>query len=828
MDEFCANKDSQLKRCACSSRVNEFDSTKKRLADVEDKMLDFNQRLLTVNMDKEDAAALNQATEGELAFQQTDKSKSKQMLDEIAKKLNTSFSETNFNQSLGAISLSLDTDSAFDSVDSLAGASTTAKTGTALYSAALPVCREMAAEVCTDDELAIAESGYQVQIEQDCNTVAKSYQTQTDQAREKLREGSALLDMSRLDIYQKRNSDDILTCKQKMLTMLTDSTVCGENLGKCLDTTGRYIDPTTGDAFLTMDLSNLANLITRPAADESWTTAPSNQVFVTFLNSKKKFLESAMDQCQDIADSVWDAFMEDALAQIKLAQDSKLEEVRQSCTTLTTQCLTDTAKSLQDFDARALSTFGVAADKTVNAMCADVRNACTALLESTGGDTDWSTGITDIATDKTYETILQTCREVGRACIIQSCKSISGNFGLCENIQTSINRKSIINRSACWQEVYDCVASAGTDSLDAIWARLVADGTIGADGTFYETLYGTTNITNTDSSCSTTTATCGIYDICMADGRCTDPTSSDCHTCRLAERLWGNCEVAPATSLEQSTSHNRIKTFATNSGNETLLSWFATNTGTNNLDDSCRDTSCGIGFTITETGCVPSEYKTSDGVMCSGDKKKNFKIGQDKEKTSITNCCSGNLVTQSVATPNNPQICCANGFAKGVGTTDPSKLGGRCLPADNIGAGFLYYYQQISSTMAYIYDALICVGELQVNKDLEHCTQDPADPEYPCGFELTCDGYYIRSETRGISGAQWKKGILPPLYSTDVVTGNAFDWSTYNYVVNSYQSSADNTCTMVCDVTDCRWPTSDENPACTVVSPTGWSTTYNK
>ena len=148
-------------------------------------------------------------------------------------KLNTSFDDSNFDRNLSAISLSLNTDAAFDTVDSLQGASTTTKTGVSLYNAALPVCLEMAREVCTEDELAIAESGYQMTIEQDCNTVAKSYSTQTDQAREKIREGSALLDMSRLDIYQKRNADDILTCKKKMLEMLSDTTVCGENLGKC-------------------------------------------------------------------------------------------------------------------------------------------------------------------------------------------------------------------------------------------------------------------------------------------------------------------------------------------------------------------------------------------------------------------------------------------------------------------------------------------------------------------------------------------------------------------------------------------------------------------
>lgn len=474
MDEFCANKDAVLKRCACSARTREFDSTKKNLSEVEDKMLAFNQRLLTVNMDKEDAEALYKATEGELAFNQKDTSQSKKMLDEIAKKLNTSFDDSNFDRSLSPISLSLNVDAAFDSIDSLQGAATTLKTGTELYAAALPVCREMAREVCTDDDLAIAESGYQMIIEQDCNTVAKSYQAQVDQARERVREGSALLDMSRLDIHQKRNSDDTLTCKKKMLDMLTDSSVCGSDMGKCLDVSGRYIDPSTGEAFLTENLVQINNLITRPTGDQTWTSAPGNSVFVSYLNSKKKFLEPAMENCQDIANNVWNEFLEDALAQIKLAQEAKLEDMRQSCTAITTKCLTDTAKSLSDFDARALSIFGVKADKTVTAMCSDVTNACSALLKSSGS-TDgeqWVGGMTEITNANTYETILNTCREVGRACIVQVCSSTSGNFGLCESIQSSVNRKSIINRTACWNEVYNCVAEAGTDKIKDIMKQL--------------------------------------------------------------------------------------------------------------------------------------------------------------------------------------------------------------------------------------------------------------------------------------------------------------------------------------------------------------------
>lgn len=692
MDEFCANKDSTLKRCACSARIHDFDKTKEQLTQVEDKLLDFSQRLLTVSMDKEDAMALNTATEGEIAYATDDTSKSKKMLDEIAKKLNASFNNSNFDQGLNAISLSLNTDAAFDSVDSMMGASTTTKSGTALYNAALPICREMAMEICTESDLGIAESGYQMAIAQDCNTVQKAYETQNDQARAKIKESAALLDMSRLNIHQERNSDDILTCKSKMLEMLTDTTVCGADMSKCLDISGKYIDPTTGQAFLTEDLSELQNLIKRPAPDQTWTATQENREFVLFLESKKIYLELAMEKCQDISTYVWDEFIEDALAQIKLAQDAKLQQVSQSCTTLTTQCLDNANKTITDFDARALSIFGVKADVTVNAMCSDIKNMCTTLMaaistenKTPGEKTDWESGMDEIATDKSYETILSTCREVGKNCIIQSCTAISGNFGLCENIDTSINRKSIVSRRACWNEVAQCIRDAGKDTVLAIMTQ---EGRIPNNngGDIYMDLYGwgrgkndcpettegkkgdicITTIESTDIAISDKTikAKSGgqeqntsynynhyLYDWCQSDAT-PDWDDFDWAVCRLTEQIWGNCETRPGN---EKTPRNKIIINDTTGTNETLLSWFARNTNTDDELDSCRDTTCGYGFTNTAWGCIPADkVTTGDNLYCPTDSQSAESQPADEPpeytqiefKTSTgtgnvyTNCCS--------------------------------------------------------------------------------------------------------------------------------------------------------------------------------------------
>jgi len=713
MDEFCANKDAELARCACSARATEFEQTKQSLANIEDKLLNFGERLLVVNMDAEDVNAMNNATDGELAYNQGDKSSSKKMLDEIAKKLNTSFDDSNFDNNLNAINLSLNMDAAFDNVDSMLGASTTTKSGPSLYNAALPVCREMAAEVCSPDELSIAESGYQMIIEQDCNTVAKTYQTQTDLARSKVFESGALLDMSRLDIYQQRNSDDILTCKSKMLDMLTDSTVCGADMGKCLDTSGKYIDPTTGTAFLTDDLYELASLLTRPSNGASWSSVPDNNKFVTFLNSKKTFLEPAMEKCQDISSYVWDEFIDDALAQIKLAQTKKLEDVRQSCTTLTTQCLDDAFDSITKFDSRALSIFGVTTDKTVNAMCADVRNACSALMQHTFDDaaseSEWGTGMSDIALSKTYDTILSTCSEVGRQCIINTCKSISGNFGLCNSIEKSINRGSILHRYACWQDVYDCVADAGSNTINKIITR---------DDN--QKLYDTYTDTESD-----------VHELCS-------PDATDKKTCLITEEIWGNCQYEPTNSEKNGEDKQQNKILITKSGErETLLSWFARNTGTAEDDLSCYDhTICGPGQKYTTIGtvgiCVSEDAVDSVGHYCQGEEIMIDIYSTNDDKW--TNCCS---TGQTDAWGN----CCENG-SKTVstddyyfGTNNFAATDTVCAPSGASVANLVASY----TTDDKINHNIICFGDVTWTPDADEIPNDA----YPNGKTIKCVGALV-------------------------------------------------------------------------------------
>ena len=167
----------------------------------------------------------------------------------------------------------------------------------------------------------------------------------------------------------------------------------------------------------------------------------------------------------------------------------------------------------------------------------------------------------------------------------------------------------MISGDACWNEVKNCIAKAGEENIDKIIQKLGLGTETSTDLNFYGEMYSNADsadknndnphcIVSNDgadlSNPSDANKVDCIYDRCRDDCFGTESTLFNCRTCRLAEKIWGNCEANPLTQLTDKTNHNRIKQPLDNV--ETLLYWFAVNTGTNTAQDSCRDTTCGIGL----------------------------------------------------------------------------------------------------------------------------------------------------------------------------------------------------------------------------------------
>ena len=260
-----------------------------------------------------------------------------------------------------------------------------------------------------------------------------------------------------------------------------------------------------------------------------------------------------------------------------------------------------------------------------------------------------------------------------------------------------------------------------------------------------------------------------IYDICAKE--IDDNTSLfEMDTCRIAEQIWGNCEYAPTHVIKDSGKNQILINNDTDS--ETLLSWFARNTGTDQKEDSCRDTTCPKDTRFHNTTCVSIKDFTNDGQYCGAPNNSPLSIAGEHQ-----NCCLGNKTTD--------QHCCANAIITKTenqnyatnksGETLANKL---CAPVDE---------QNIQYVLSFNGKHLVCIGDLTYESN-----------------EISCSGNYV---------------VLTDSHYV-LVSSDNLEISEY-YYPSMEEFNTENIC--VYQINTEQW---DDTPSCEIKSPEKWFISY--
>ncbi|MDE6250305.1 MAG: hypothetical protein K2M34_01560 [Alphaproteobacteria bacterium] len=341
MDQFCQLKNDTYRRCSCNDRVYSLDEAFDTLTQAGTELTTFTENLDVVGMTAGQAASMRNASEGENALM-SDKSASKALLQAIMNSIRGTDSSVGGKYSdLNSINISFDTANAFGTAD--AGQVIATYNGQNLYSAVYPQCRNAVRGDCNDASLQRAITAYLMAIEQDCNTVQTAIETKQKQMKSAVREGSAMLDLARVENRQKHNSSDFTTCLNDVESAILSEEVCGANYHKCLDN-GEFIDITTGKPIAGVaNFNELEKLLTFSndvdAANQKLSKVVSNRQFVANFESRvKKFAEPALDKCVESADDVWAEYLDKALLDIYYAQRSKVSEIKQGCFDFISSC----------------------------------------------------------------------------------------------------------------------------------------------------------------------------------------------------------------------------------------------------------------------------------------------------------------------------------------------------------------------------------------------------------------------------------------------------------------------------------------------------------
>ena len=420
MDQFCQLKNDDYRRCSCSNRVFDLDEIRDVMQDANSQLTVFTENLDVVGMTAEQATAMKTATEGENALT-ADTSASKQLLQAIMNSIRGEDSTVGGKYSdLNSITISFDTVNAFGTADS--GQIIASYNGQNLYNAVYPQCRNAVRADCTDAQLQRAITAYLMAIEQDCNAVESAIENQQKEMKSAVRESSALLDLARVENRQKHNSSDMATCLTEVENAILSEEVCGAGYHKCLDN-GEFIDVSTGAPIAGVEnFYELGNLLKFAdgvdAADQKLSKITYNRTFVkNFETRVKKFAEPALDKCTEIADSVWEEYLDKAMLDIYYAQQSKVKEIKQGCFDFVSACYMNGEAALTAAMAELTGdeTVILQPDKVTlsTEMCRDYINSCNMMFYE---QTDGQNIVTDYINNRQETDTLTACRAVVKQC----------------------------------------------------------------------------------------------------------------------------------------------------------------------------------------------------------------------------------------------------------------------------------------------------------------------------------------------------------------------------------------------------------------------------
>ena len=424
MDQFCATQDETYRRCVCSSRLYEIKDKQRALNLSADQLQDFKDlNIEAIPKTAAEVKAMQTASEGELVSSVIkDKSSSIAQLAGISAVLSNTKSKS--LSTAGQLDIAGDINSIWATTDLASGLNISNLTGETLYSAVHSQCVNLIADRCSSKSLLnMVISAYSMYIENDCSLLSNALDKKKLSANASIRETEREMNTARLENYDAHNSSSINDCIAMVRQDVTADTACGAGYVHCLDTTGLYLNKTTGEPIYTSNFYQLGSTI---SLSGDVLTNQTNRTLVAELNRKRIFAEHSLDTCRDLADEVWDEFMRQAITEIYQGQQTRIRNVRNECLDVVNQCYDAQSNSLRDFSNVKEQLLLGARLELSEELCREKLTACSNLYG--GGATGMQELVTtmyDITTQKIAQNCFETLQEYAKQlCAVPSSDSL--------------------------------------------------------------------------------------------------------------------------------------------------------------------------------------------------------------------------------------------------------------------------------------------------------------------------------------------------------------------------------------------------------------------
>lgn len=404
MDQFCSVANDTYRRCYCSSRLTDIQSRERALSQAANQLEDFKALNLEV-IDKSTAEvqSMISATEGEQAKERAqDNSNAAQQLSGISAVLSKTKKDSLNNQ--GTLDIASDINAIWSTTDFAGGTNISNLSGEPLYNAVHAQCSELVAESCTDPATkTMVVTAYGMYIENDCSMLINTLDKKLVAANATIRDTEYEMGDLRLENYDAHNSASIHECIAQVRQDITANTACGTDYVHCLDVTGRYLNYETGEPIYT---ANFFQLDKETSLSGDLLTNQTNRLLVDRLNKMREYAKRGLDTCRDIADSVWDEFLRQAVTEIHQGQQAKIRQVKEECLDVVNKCYDEQNQSLKDFSNTDEALLLGSRLELSEEMCREKMDTCSNLY---GGGTDGLQELVTAMGDIIEQKIAQQC-----------------------------------------------------------------------------------------------------------------------------------------------------------------------------------------------------------------------------------------------------------------------------------------------------------------------------------------------------------------------------------------------------------------------------------
>lgn len=324
LDSFCMLDNASGGRCICSDKNAEYDAILEEIQKLDEQSY----QLATVGVER-----IEMGDAVDAVMSKTD-SVTKRVTADAAKSKRQSLDLSSWN------SLDLDFDADAEDIFDFSsdGVSIANKTGDALYRAAAKLCNAQIPECKSQSTL--MDLMYKQRVRSDCTAYENSLRAARTQSAQKLYAAQSAMREAALEQYRNANKYDLGQCTVQFKQCMQTTGGCGDDFTGCVDLAAR--------ANSMVGLTG--NTTTRKEKTIKGTSSKIKISAETYdtLEAKKALCMTVTQECVNVRDQVWDAFLREAAPQIKSAELIVESNMRTSCISNISNCFQKACKETMD------------------------------------------------------------------------------------------------------------------------------------------------------------------------------------------------------------------------------------------------------------------------------------------------------------------------------------------------------------------------------------------------------------------------------------------------------------------------------------------------